>query len=124
VQDEEDADELENDLFANKLDVSALLERMGDQETGTNAPAALQPYEILAKTARRARASNPKPAQGRAGPSREPNYGNSSEEVSPNLDPPPPSPSQLTHTYPRTAESVLFKKWYWCGDESNISAPQ
>ena len=81
MQDEEEADELENDLYANKLDVSALLEMMGDQETGTNAPTALQPYEILAKTARRARASNHGAAQARAGPSREPDYGNSSEEV-------------------------------------------
>jgi len=92
LQDEDDADELENDLFANKLDVSALLERMGDQETGTNAPAALQPYEILANTARRARASNPRAAQARAGPSRDPDYGSSSEEVSPQTAPWPSHP--------------------------------
>ena len=84
MQDEEDADELENDLFANKVDVSALLERMGGRETGNDAPAALQPYEILAATARRARTGSAPAPQPRAGPSRvEPDYGNSSEEVEP-----------------------------------------
>lgn len=73
---------MENDLFANKLDVSALLERMGGQETGNDAPAALQPYEILADTARRARTTASRARPSRAGPSKDPDYGNSSGEVS------------------------------------------
>ena len=74
-QDDEQADELQDDLFGARLDPFTLLEGMGAQETGDDAASGLQPYEILARTARMAR-------EREAGRSKAANEASGSEEVS------------------------------------------
>lgn len=61
LKDDEDAEELEDAFFENQLDPMSLLESMGKQEAGSQAPAAAQPYQILTKTARQARVQTVKP---------------------------------------------------------------
>ena len=66
--DEEEADALEEDFLGARLDPFSLLEGMSAQGQGDETESALQPYEILARTAMQARAVQ-------AGPSGRPGLG-------------------------------------------------
>ena len=62
LQDDEDADQLEDALFENQLNPISLLEKMGEQATGSREAPDFQPYQVLTNTARQARAQHAGPS--------------------------------------------------------------
>ena len=55
MQDDAEAEDLEDDFLGARLDPFALLQNMAAQNENVGTQAAIQPYEILAKQARQAR---------------------------------------------------------------------
>ena len=55
MQDDADAEDLEDDFLGARLDPFALLENMAGNNQSLNTRPGIQPYEILANQARRAR---------------------------------------------------------------------